>query len=86
VARWKKRKDALEYLEGLIGLTKLSELISDGVVEAKKEPGHNSTVFVNLDSLDSWIQNLPKAPRRREGLKAPALSSTHTKKIPADTA
>ena len=61
MARWRKRLEACVYAG--LGRTKLDGLIDAGLIEAKKEDPANprSMVFVDLDSVDRYFENLPNA-------------------------
>jgi hypothetical protein len=60
MARWKKRLAAFEYAG--MGHTKGDELIALGHFRAKKEEGgRRATVYVDLDSIDEFFENLPPA-------------------------
>jgi hypothetical protein len=63
--RWAKRLAACKYAD--IGKTKLDELIGKGLIRAKKVPGSspNTSVYVDLDSVDQYFDSLPDAPLQK---------------------
>jgi hypothetical protein len=63
--RWAKRPQACKYAG--IGRTKLDELIGEGRIEARKEDGggRNTPVWVDLNSIDAFFANLPRAPGKK---------------------
>jgi hypothetical protein len=60
MARWVKKRQACR--EKGIGVTKMNELIAQGLVRAKKEAGGmQGHVWIDTHSYDSYIENLPDA-------------------------
>jgi hypothetical protein len=70
MARWAKRLVACKYAG--CGRTKMDWLIGERLVRAKKESdSRSSPVYVDLDSIDEYRENLPDAkgtinPRRQK--------------------
>ena len=63
MARWTKRNDAAKYSG--YGLTKFNQLIKDGLIPAKKEPGKpQAPVTIDLDDVDRFFQNLPDVSKK----------------------
>ena len=68
MARWVKRLDACKI--AAVGRTKLDQLIAAGLVRAKKDPsGRNTTVYVDLDSVDAYYEGLPDARDARAEIR-----------------